>query len=421
MVDSFRALPSPLPSSPSQDELALSSIAIRSLRVLAFCFLPLGLCFPLQEAVDMAYWRKLRGKCPSLGSGGWERFLNSMILLLVTLVYVELAPFTQLLAQVFASESEQYTTLVSGRAVLGETDLQVVLALLSALLWLKLLYMVRLNRLIGPLLKIIFHMSQDIIKFCLLLAIVLLSFASIGIVRFVVPPFFTFRSSIITLFGWMLGDFDYNDMKPEGVQGIIFLTLYLIINMVLLLNLLIGILSSTYSILQNQGVGLYLQALIDVQPNWAYHQEPAANLFTFRVPPLNFFSFLCLPCLLRSPSSSLRSLARFLEGLNYLPVYFLSLGCVLLVDALTLPFAWFGLLLHSCSKKCNLRFTLFSLFGFPFFAAFLMLLDLGVACIKLWKAPLKIQKKVKLASARKAPPIRRDDFALLLTLLERDV
>ena len=249
MVDNFRALPNPLPEIPTQDVIRGSNTAMFYFRVLVFWSLPLALCFPLQEVIDIAYYRKVKGVCPSLCSGGWDRVLNTTVLVLISLVYSELIPFANLLLNITRSDSEEYSTLRSGPDVLASTNIQLIFALLSALLWLKLLYMVRLNRLIGPLLKIIFHMSQDILKFCLLLAIVLLSFASIGIVRFVVPPFFTFRSSIITLFGWMLGDFNYDDMKPEGVQGIIFLTLYLIINMVLLLNLLIGILSSTYAIL----------------------------------------------------------------------------------------------------------------------------------------------------------------------------
>ena len=36
-------------------------------------------------------------------------------------------------------------------------------------------------------------------------------------------------------------------MQPEGVKGIFFLAIYLLINLILLLNFVIAIISSTYS------------------------------------------------------------------------------------------------------------------------------------------------------------------------------
>ena len=47
-------------------------------------------------------------------------------------------------------------------------------------------------------------------------------------------------------------------------MGKLYLTAYLLINMVLLLNLLIAILSNTYSLLSEKGLGLYLAHLIDI-------------------------------------------------------------------------------------------------------------------------------------------------------------
>ena len=54
-------------------------------------------------------------------------------------------------------------------------------------------------------------------------------------------------------------------MEPEGALGQVYLAIYLILGLVILLNLLIAILSSTYAILESRGVGLYLERIIEEQ------------------------------------------------------------------------------------------------------------------------------------------------------------
>lgn len=61
----------------------------------------------------------------------------------------------------------------------------------------------------------------------------------------------------------MLGEFVFDTMSQEGWIGEVFLALYLLICMVLMVNLLIALLSTTYSTLASQGVGLYLQNIIE--------------------------------------------------------------------------------------------------------------------------------------------------------------
>ena len=117
----------------------------------------------------------------------------------------------------------------------------------NAFVWLRVLYLLRLNRILGPLLKIIFHMTKDMVKFVLLLVLIILTFACIGNIEFEIGEFYTFHQSIITLYSWMLGEFSFETVEPEGPKGVIFLALYLLINLILLLNFVIAIISSTYS------------------------------------------------------------------------------------------------------------------------------------------------------------------------------
>ena len=165
------------------------------------------------------------------------------------------------------------------------------------MIWIRVLFLFRLNRTLGPLIKIILHMSRDISKFLFLLALVLVTFACIGKIEFSVPEFSTFADSIITLYSWMLGLFTFTSMEPEGMKGVLYLAFYLLVNMILLLNLLIAILSTTFSLFVTHGVGLYLESIIDMLPLLTFH--PCYNILTYQVVPFNLLSCLCLPCIRR--------------------------------------------------------------------------------------------------------------------------
>ena len=60
-------------------------------------------------------------------------------------------------------------------------------SLLNACVWLRVLYFLRLNRILGPLLKIVIQMTKDILKFLFLLILVILTFACVGKIEFSVP------------------------------------------------------------------------------------------------------------------------------------------------------------------------------------------------------------------------------------------
>lgn len=56
-------------------------------------------------------------------------------------------------------------------------------------IWIKVLYHLRLNSLFGPLLTIFSHMSKVIVQFCLLLILLILTFAFSGRILFSVSQF----------------------------------------------------------------------------------------------------------------------------------------------------------------------------------------------------------------------------------------
>ena len=223
-------------------------------------------------------------------------------------------------------------------------------------------------------------MSRDIFNFLSLACLILLLFSCVGMILFTLPKFQSFDSSVITLYEWMLGNFDFDDVADEGLTGSLFLVLYLLVSLVLLLNLLIAVLSSTFSQLESHGVGLYLQSLIDEFPRYAYHRS--LNFLTFRVPPFNILSLFCLPCA-RRPSSKCGIV---LEGIYYFPLYLVVLSGVLITDLILFPFAYYTLAKFLCVNGKKFRFFLL-IFFFPLTLLVSLIVDLAVTSVQLWKRP----------------------------------
>ena len=126
-----------------------------------------------------------------------------------------------------------------------------------------------MNRIVGPLLKIILELGRDFFNFFSIFFLVLLAFVCVGVILLDGnPKFADFLSAITTLLSWTLGSFSFSEVEANGIVGKAFMSFYLIISMVLLLNLLIAVLSSTYAKYESNSIGLYLESLIDILPAW---------------------------------------------------------------------------------------------------------------------------------------------------------
>ena len=163
-------------------------------------------------------------------------------------------------------------------------------------------------------------MLSDVAKFLALESLVLVAFACVGTILFYDNVHYhDLWHSILTLISSSLGEFDYTLLEEEKHVGEIYLTFYLYANLVIMLNLLIAVLSSTYSNNEQLGVGLYLRGILDTNHRWEFH--PRYNFLTFRNPPLNLIniipllilSFRCSKCSRNRHSSKV--MLRFLKAL----------------------------------------------------------------------------------------------------------
>ena len=142
-----------------------------------------------------------------------------------------------------------------------------LLAVITALLWFRCIILLRLSEMFGPLIEMIYAMMLIFTQFMILFVLELVVFASIAALTLTdLPDFTNIFESLRTYLEASLGKFDlhiYDDY--EGVQrwfGLFLHIMVLFINMILIINLLIAIMSDTYSKMSDKRLGLYWATVI---------------------------------------------------------------------------------------------------------------------------------------------------------------
>lgn len=149
---------------------------------------------------------------------------------------------------------------------------------------------------------IIFAMFSDLSKFIVLWVICLLIFSTSGYILFnELDAYKNLYSCFVVHFELSLGNWIltiYDDLSLTDTAGVLFHMTSVLLNMILMLNLVIAILSETYARLAPQKTGLYYDGLIASLPRYQYD-----NLFGVLIllpPPFNLIScpfiliFLCI-------------------------------------------------------------------------------------------------------------------------------
>ena len=129
-----------------------------------------------------------------------------------------------------------------------------LLAFHAGLIWLKVMFTLKLTRLFGPLIKIIENMMKVLIEFCVVWGLNLVFFTSVGMLLFTeVPAYDTFQGTMIMFIASSLGKWNlsiYNDLLIGPLFGEVFHLIFIVLNKILFLNLIIAILSKVFSILE---------------------------------------------------------------------------------------------------------------------------------------------------------------------------
>ena len=245
-----------------------------------------------------------------------------------------------------------------------------LLSSVAFLFWIRLIFLLQLTTTFGPLIRATLAMMKDLITFFLLFAIQLIAFTCVGILTFgSVPEYYTIQDALIMLIQTAFGEFDieiYNDLG-EGKKyfGQIFHLIVIIVNILLMLNLVIAIMSDTYSQLSEVKLGLYLQGIVESIPS--YKNDKRYGGLICMTPPFNIFAYFLLPVYHWTKDKD--KLARFNDRvcrITYFPfaVFFTTVflfGSLIMAPVAWIKAAWFhvGQACGDRKKSCRALFYVF--------------------------------------------------------------
>ena len=139
-----------------------------------------------------------------------------------------------------------------------------LVAVIVAILWFRMLLMLELNSYFGPMIQTIGAMLRDLIKFFWLGVIQLTAFSSIGMLCFPeLTVYKSFHSTLMLFLRCGLGNFDFTIYDELGIGtnkyyfGMTFHTVVVLMQLLIIVNLLIAIMSDTYGVLNGSRIGLY--------------------------------------------------------------------------------------------------------------------------------------------------------------------
>ena len=259
----------------------------------------------------------------------------------------------------------------------GSFPIDLLLAAAAFCFWVRLILMLKLTSTFGPLITIMTMMFKDLTIFFVLFSIELIAFSCIGLLSFgALPEYRDITSTLIMMLETSMGAWDltiYDSVTPpeKRALGKVFHLFVMCVNMLLLLNLIIAIMTDTYAYYNSLRRGLFSRNIIEAVPSYQNDKRYGALISAF--PPFNLISMLFLPLMLvlKEDRASLKSFNLAICKVIYSPILVISSLFFFSASLLMAPFAYckmvifkYNLYKGSCkelSKKCGL----YLLIGLP--------------------------------------------------------
>lgn len=221
--------------------------------------------------------------------------------------------------------------------------LEKIFAIFICFMWLKLINYLKLIKRFGVIIKIIEEMVRNLVFFFVVFGIIILAFASVCLYLFDLSNpkefngfFLTIRSLILIVFGQL----DFSNFDDDNLVASLILNIYAVLTFILLLNLLIAILSSTYvqfidkSSVENSFI-LYSNYLLK-------KPEKYFSALISIAPPFNIYLIFGLPLLLWKRSSIFNKKMVMIGFSIYTVIYFVIFAVVNF--AVVIPICYFKLI-----------------------------------------------------------------------------
>lgn len=226
----------------------------------------------------------------------------------------------------------------------GEFHFDFLLACVAGMFWGRMLLMMKLTKTFGPMIKIIVVMLKELTIFLVLWLIQLFIFTCIGILVFgELPEYYDFLQALIWLFESSMGEWQslapYENLSLGKEVGQVFHLIVIILNLILLLNTVIAILSETYVRYSQMSLGLYYDGVIAAIPAYKYNKYYGALVCA--PPPVNLIMIPVLPFFQCMDSlENLKILNKFMCTIAYLPFGGFVIVFFFAVNILLIPVAY---------------------------------------------------------------------------------
>lgn len=229
-----------------------------------------------------------------------------------------------------------------------------LIAVVAASFWFKVLMMLQLTKTFGPMIKIVVSMLKDLATFSILWIIQLFIFACIGFLIFgELEEYNGLTDTVILLLQTSLGQWDfsiYDKLEIGATFGIIFHVIVIIMNLILLLNLVIAILTETYIRFSKVKLGLYYDGVVDAISALKYDKMYGAMITA--VPPFNVLMFLVTPLFLMTKNPRrLKKINHTLTLITYFPIACILVVIFAIINICLMPFAYIFAIAHKI-KLC---------------------------------------------------------------------
>uniref|UniRef100_A0AC34GUT9 Uncharacterized protein n=1 Tax=Panagrolaimus sp. ES5 TaxID=591445 RepID=A0AC34GUT9_9BILA len=125
-----------------------------------------------------------------------------------------------------------------------------IIALLAAFSWIKLLKYIRYNERMTKLIHIVFLAARDILAFFFYFSVIFCGFASFTLLQFGSKneDFASFGEAFFTMFRLLIGDFDYPALEEASpIMGPLFYMIFVLSIIVFLLNMYLAIINVCYA------------------------------------------------------------------------------------------------------------------------------------------------------------------------------
>ena len=146
----------------------------------------------------------------------------------------------------------------------------------------------------------------------------------------------------------------YEKLSLGSKFGIVFHVCVIIMNMILLLNLVIAILTETYSRFSKVKLGLYYDGVVDAISSLKYDKKYGALITA--VPPFNIIMFFMTPIfVLTKNPRRLKSLNNAATLATFIPISGLLIIIFAVLNIALIPFAFVFALVHKLKLSLSLR------------------------------------------------------------------